>query len=144
MKQPAVTVEALPAGYGDSLLLTCKLRSGVWRLLVDTGPDECWPKLKARLAQIPVDKAGKRHIDLAIISHIDHDHIGGASAMSSDRELCLTFGDIWFNAPVVPASCGVSEGRSLAKLLGAADTALPWNRARGGSHAVTTAEAPLV
>jgi hypothetical protein len=35
MPNPAITVEALPAGYGDSILVACKLRSGVWRLLVD-------------------------------------------------------------------------------------------------------------
>ena len=139
-----MTVEALPAGYGDSLLVTCAKRGRPWRLLVDTGPDECWPMLKARLAQIPADRAGKRHIDLAIISHIDHDHIGGAGALFSDRDLGLTFGDIWFNAPVMPASRGVVEGRSLAKLLGAAEAALPWTKTWGGRHAVTTVEAPFV
>lgn len=144
MPNPAVTVEALPAGYGDSILVTCARRGRPWRLLVDTGPDECWPTLKARLAQIPPDKTGKRRIDLAIISHIDHDHIGGAGALFSDRELRLTFGDIWFNAPVMPASRGVAEGRSLAKLLGATDAALPWNKAWGGRHAVTSADPPFV
>ena len=95
MALPAVTVEALPAGYGDSVLITCALGTGVWRLLVDTGPDECWPSLQQRLEQIPADLNGKRHIDLAVISHIDHDHIGAARALFDDRSLGLTFGDIW-------------------------------------------------
>ncbi len=129
MAAPAVIVEALPAGYGDSLLVTCKLRRGVWRMLVDTGPDECWPMLEARLAEIPPDKVGRRRIDLAVISHIDHDHIGGGGALFGDRELGLSFGDVWFNAPKMPASRGVAEGQSLATLLGAPDTPLPWNRA---------------
>lgn len=141
MAAPTVIVEALAAGYGDSLLVTCKLRRGVWRMLVDTGPDECWPMLKARLAELPARGAGKRHIDLAVITHIDHDHIGGAGALFGDRELGLTFGDIWFNAPRMPASRGVAEGQSLATLLGAPETDLPWNAAWGGRHAVAPTDA---
>jgi len=144
MTAPAVTVEALPAGYGDTVLVTCALGSGVWRLLVDTGPDECWPSLKERLAQIPADRSGKRYIDLAVISHIDHDHIGAARALFDDRSLGLTFGDIWFNAPPRPVSRGVAEGQSLAKLLGAEHPDLPWNKAWGGQPAVTTDKAPFI
>jgi len=144
MATPAVTVEALPAGYGDTVLVTCQLATGVWRLLVDTGPDECWLSLKARLAQLPKGGSGSRHIDLAIISHIDHDHIGAAHALFDDRSLGLTFGDIWFNAPPRPATRGVAEGQSLASLLGAAHTDLPWNKAWGGRNAVATAGSPFV
>lgn len=144
MAVPAVTVEALPAGYGDCLLVTCKLRRGVWRLLVDTGPDECWPTLKERLAALPANRAGKRHIDLFVVTHVDHDHIGGAGALLGDRSLGLTFGDIWFNAPVMPASRGVAEGQSLAAMLGARGAALPWNVAWGGRHAVATGDQAFV
>ncbi len=144
MSTPAITVEALPASYGDALLVTCATPAGPWRLLVDTGPDECWPTLKARLASLPLDASGRRHIDLAVISHIDHDHIGGAASLFNDRTLGLTFGDVWFNAPVQPAARGVAEGQSLAGLLGAQPTTLPWNQAWGGSHAVTSAAVPFV
>jgi beta-lactamase superfamily II metal-dependent hydrolase len=142
MALPAVTVEALPAAYGDSLLVTCALRSGVWRLLVDTGTDECWPSLKARLAQLPATAAGQRHIDLAVISHIDHDHIGAAGAMFSDSSLGLKFDDIWFNAPPRPVTRGVAEGASLSTLLGGTKVNLPWNVAWAGRPAVTPAEVP--
>ncbi len=144
MAAPTVIVEALAAGYGDCLLVTCKLRRGIWRMLVDTGPDECWPMLKARLAELPANRAGNRHIDLAVITHIDHDHIGGAGALFGDRDLGLTFGDIWFNAPRMPASRGVAEGQSLAALLGAPEAALPWNTAWGGRHAVAPTDAGFV
>jgi len=117
----------LPAGYGDAILVTCATSAGPWRLLVDTGPDECWPTLKARLALLPLDAVGRRHIDLAVISHIDHDHIGGAASLFSDHTLGLTFGDVWFNAPLKPATRGVAEGQSLAGILGAKAIGLPWN-----------------
>ena len=129
---PAITVEVLPAGYGDCILISCPAGKGTWRLLVDTGPDECWPMLRARLSKLPTDDDGKRHIDLAVISHIDHDHIGGAGLLFSDRSLGLTFGDVWFNAPPRPSARGVAEGHSLAGLLGAAEAVLPWNAAFHG------------
>jgi beta-lactamase superfamily II metal-dependent hydrolase len=141
MASPAVTVEVLPAAYGDSILVTCSGQSRPWRMLVDTGPDECWPTLSARLAQIKPDRFGKRRVDLAVISHVDHDHIGCAKALFSDKTLGLSFGDVWFNAPVMPASKSVAEGQNLADLLGASPGALPWNRAWQGRHAVTPADA---
>ena len=144
MPSPAVTIEALPAGYGDSVLVTCTVGTKPWRLLIDTSPDECWPSLKSRLSQIPADCTGKRHIDLAVISHIDHDHIGGAHLLFDDESLQLTFGDIWFNAPTRPAKRGVVDGQSLASLLGATNGNLPWNKAWGGQNAVTAAEAPFI
>ena len=84
---PAITLEVLPAGYGDCLLVSCPVGQRTWRLLVDTGPDEVFPTLKARLAKLPPYADGRRNIDLAIISHIDHDHIGGASLLLNDRTL---------------------------------------------------------
>ena len=45
---------------------------------MDTGPDETYPALRRRLLQIPRGDDGERHIDLLVVSHIDHDHIGGA------------------------------------------------------------------
>ena len=68
MNPPAITLEVLPAGYGDCLLISCPVGKRTWRLLVDTGPDECWPSLRARLAEIAPDHHGKRHIDLAVIT----------------------------------------------------------------------------
>lgn len=136
MNPPAITLEVLPAGYGDSLLITCPVGKRTWRLLIDTGPDECWPLLRTRLAKMAPDSHGQRHIDLAVISHIDHDHIGGASLLFSDQSLGLTFGDVWFNAPPAPKVRGVAEGQSLATLLGATKKVLPWNLAFRGENVV--------
>jgi beta-lactamase superfamily II metal-dependent hydrolase len=129
MPGTAITVEALPGGYGDCLLISCAVGSRQWRLLIDTGPDECLPTLVQRLDALPVNSSGKRRIDLAVISHIDHDHIGGASAIFADKSLGLDFGDIWFNAPHLVSSRGVSEGVGLASVLGGAARGLPWNKA---------------
>ena len=128
MTPRTVVVEALRAAYGDSILVTCSLGNGEWRLLVDTGTDECWPSLKERLQRIPPGEGGKRHIDLVVICHIDHDHIGAAHALFYDQSLGLSFGDIWFNAPTQTAL--------------RAD--LPWNKAWGRQHAVVGVDQPFV
>lgn len=140
MDAPAITLEVLPAGFGDCLLVSCPIGHDTWRLLIDTGPDETYPALRERLLAIPPDADGHRHIDLFVVTHIDHDHIGGASLLLNDKDLGLTFGDIWFNAPPERRTRGVAEGRSLAKLLGAEDLALPWNRAWSGQPVSTPAE----
>lgn len=141
---PAVTLEVLPAGYGDCLLVTCPVGRRNWRLLVDTGPDETYPALKSRLAQIPPDSRGQRRIDLFIVSHIDHDHIGGAALLLRDRDLNLSFGDIWFNAPPRPKARGVAEGAGLAALLGAPGAELPWNLAFAAETVCTAGDADTV
>ena len=140
MATSAITVEALPAGYGDCLLISCPVGRRTWRLLIDTGPDECLLTLVDRLKAIPLNAQGRRRIDLAVISHIDHDHIGGAARLFADTSLKLEFGDIWFNAPSRPARRGVREGVGLAAVLGAAARGLPWNLAFGGRDAVTGPE----
>ena len=140
MSTQAITVEALPAGYGDCLLVSCPVGRRTWRLLIDTGPDECLPTLLDRLRAIPLNAQGCRRIDLAVISHIDHDHIGGAARLFADTSLKLEFGDIWFNAPSRPVTRGVREGVGLAAVLGKAARGLPWNLAFGGQDGVTGPE----
>ncbi len=140
MPRTAIRLEVLPAAYGDCLLIECPVGKGTWRMLVDTGPDDTYPLLRSRLAAIPPNADGRRHIDLFVVTHIDHDHIGGAARLLADRTLKLEFGDVWFNAPGQQRVRGVKEGQALAGLLGAPGIALPWNLAFGGGHAVTPVE----
>lgn len=131
---------SLPAGFGDCLLVSCPSDPGTWRMLVDTGPDENYATLRQRLMALPVDATGKRHIDLFVVSHIDHDHIGGAGLLLSDDAPALSFSDIWLNAPPVSRVRGVAKGESLSRMLGASDRALPWNIAWSGQPASTPAD----
>ena len=136
---PAITLEVLPAAYGDCLLVSCPVGRGTWRMLVDTGTDEVYPVLRQRLAKLPLAADGRRHIDLFVVTHIDHDHIGGAALLLADKALGVAFGDVWFNAPPAPAARGVAEGEALGHLLGAGGVALPWNRAWSGRPVCTPA-----
>jgi beta-lactamase superfamily II metal-dependent hydrolase len=141
MATPAISVQVLPAAHGDSLLVECPVGRRRWRMLVDTGPDECWPRLRAALEAIPPGADGRRRIDVAVISHVDHDHIGCAARLFGERSLGLEFGDVWFNAPPRVRARGIAEGQALAGLLGAPGVELPWNLAFDGLAAVTPAEA---
>jgi len=140
MPSSAMTIEVLPAAFGDCLLVSCPVGKRMWRMLIDTGPDETYPILKKRLLALPVADDGRRHIDLFVVTHIDHDHIGGAKLLIEDKQLALSFGDIWFNAPPAPKRRGVAEGQLLATLLGAAPKALPWNEAWSGGPVCTPAK----
>lgn len=140
MTEPAITLDVLPAAHGDCLLVQCPVQGRTWRMLVDTGPDDTYPVLRQRLERLPVGSGGQRKIDVFVVTHIDHDHIGGAALLLDDRSLNLAFGDIWFNAPTLRLSRGVEEGETLTRILGARDAALPWNRAFGRGLAVTPAD----
>ena len=137
MNAPALRFEALAAGYGDALLVECSTAHGPWRLLMDAGPSATWEAVRARLLELPIGADGRRFIDLAIVSHIDHDHIGAMTELLADQALALRFGDVWFNgrdhlqwAGAVARS--VQEGDALARVLGAPGRACPWNRAFNG------------
>jgi beta-lactamase superfamily II metal-dependent hydrolase len=129
-----MSLDVLPASFGDCLLLTCHTPSRPWRLLVDTGPDETYAALQRHLRSLTPNAKGKRVVDTFVVSHIDHDHIGGAALLLNDATLELDFGDIWFNAPAPagPRIRGVAEGQRLAELLGASSRDLPWNTAMNG------------
>jgi beta-lactamase superfamily II metal-dependent hydrolase len=135
-EESMISVEVLPAGYGDCLLVSCPVPGGTWRMLIDAGPDEAWPVLRDRLSKIPADTKGRRHIDLAVISHIDHDHIGAARYLFGDDALGLSFGDIWFNGRH-HLERGVAEGEALSELLSAPHRDLPWNEAFNRGPVVT-------
>ena len=137
MTRTAILLEVLPAAYGDCLLIECPVGKRTWRMLVDTGPDDTYEVLRTRLAAIPPTTDGRRHIDLFVVTHLDHAPIGSAGRLLADRSLKLNFGNVWFNAPGQRRARGVKEGQTLAEMLGAPGVALPWNRAFGGGHAVT-------
>ena len=100
------SLEALQAFQGDSLLLY----AGDKLCLIDGGPGQTWAKsLRPRLDQLRaarVPGGGPLHIDLAMVSHIDDDHIhgltdmGGAMMELDDDQQPQPYelGGLWHNA----------------------------------------------
>ena len=139
MPADAIRIEMLPARMGDCILVECLRRRGhPWRLLVDGGPPDTWPLLQeARCSRLAADG---QPVDVAVVTHIDSDHIGGMvpAARRGSRSPGLMVRDVWFNgAPQLPAVVRerrpqrhARARRSAPRSVGSeGQRALPWNSA---------------
>lgn len=85
-----VSLRMLPASDGDCLILSWKHQEAIRTLAIDLGRTATWPAARDALA-------GHDHIDLLVLTHVDADHIEGATAMFDDAELALHPAEVWFN-----------------------------------------------
>ena len=86
------SIELLPAGYGDSLVVEYGSTTDRHQLLIDAGPFHFWDGVQAELMRRTRDS-----YDLFVITHVDEDHIGGAISVLDDPNLKHRVDDIWFN-----------------------------------------------
>lgn len=140
----AIRIEALPARLGDCLIVECAREKGrPWRMLVDGGPPDTWPVLEARLQGLDPDD---RHIDVAVVTHVDSDHIGGMIAFL-ESEHAEHVGDFWFNGRAHLPGAGrrrsIAQGESLSAALSGRDSGrrTAWNEAFAGGPIDTGPEA---
>ncbi|HYW15405.1 MAG TPA: MBL fold metallo-hydrolase [Allosphingosinicella sp.] len=78
------TLEALPARYGDCLLLHYGSDSEPGLILIDGGPGKVWEKsLEPRLKALRAARGKDFKIDLMMVSHIDDDHVVGLVAFAA-------------------------------------------------------------
>jgi beta-lactamase superfamily II metal-dependent hydrolase len=77
------TLEALPARYGDCLMLHYGSDSEPGLILIDGGPGKVWEKsLQPRLKALREARGNGFKIDLMMVSHIDDDHVVGLVAFA--------------------------------------------------------------
>lgn len=113
------TLEAVPARYGDCLLLHYGTKDEPGVVLIDGGPDQVWkPFLEKRLAAIRKKRGDRFQIDLLMVSHIDDDHVLGIGDFTSAWRSAKTAGEKW-PYPVKQAWFNSFERISNAKNLGA-------------------------
>lgn len=113
------TLEAVPARYGDCLLLHYGTADAPGLSLIDGGPDQVWkPFLEKRLAAIQKRRGDGFQIDLLMVSHIDDDHVLGVGEFTSAWRNAKTAGEKW-PYPVKQAWFNSFERISNAKNLGA-------------------------
>jgi beta-lactamase superfamily II metal-dependent hydrolase len=101
------SLEALQAGTGDCLILHHGEAQDPRFLLIDGGPAGIYNgSLKPRLQSLPKKGDGKVRLELAMVSHIDDDHIHGlqdlldglvTAQQRSEEELC-EIGELWHNS----------------------------------------------
>jgi beta-lactamase superfamily II metal-dependent hydrolase len=143
-----VTLDVLPAGHGDALIVTYGPPSRRRRILIDGGPAPKYEKgLRAHLLSLP---ESQRRFDLAIVTHIDADHIDGMLKLLQDEALGLKVREIWFNgwpqisATPIPAAPrpgdrGPLQGEFLTALL----STRRWNTTFKGGVAGQGLDCPI-
>ena len=101
------TLEAVPARYGDCLLLHFGTAAAPGLALIDGGPSQVWgPFLKPRLKALRDKRGAGFAIDLVMVSHIDDDHVLGITDMmaawrseaTAGRPWPFPVGAAWFNS----------------------------------------------
>jgi len=148
----SIKIRILQANHGDSILVTHEGPKGVFNMLIDGG-DGATFKYGARgrnpgALQIALDEIKRKgqNIDLAILTHIDDDHINGLlRAFETPSYLSGMVKSIWFNSsrlitdffsvPDIPENAvrlsdetpetSMKQGKDLEKLLNELDCERP-------------------
>jgi hypothetical protein len=145
MARGGLSIELLPALHGDAIWIEWGDEGDRHRILIDGGPRATFNTLGERFQQLPSDD---RHVDLMVVTHIDLDHIDGATKLLRAEELGVRYDDIWFNdfRHLDPDAKGVvKRGAKQGEYLSAVieSRRLPWNRAFNGGSVVVPEGRPL-
>ncbi|MBW3655182.1 MAG: hypothetical protein KY444_03690 [Gemmatimonadetes bacterium] len=133
-------VHMLPAGHGDCLWIEYGDPAAPRRILIDGGTAPTYKLLRARLRALP---EGDRAFELAVVTHVDADHIAGMVRLLNDDGLGLAARDFWFNdlAHMPADALGSLQGEFLSALL--EKRGIPWNQEfDGGPVVVDDHESP--
>jgi beta-lactamase superfamily II metal-dependent hydrolase len=131
-------IEMLPAHHGDGVLVEYGAEDAPHRILIDGGTASSADAVLARLRRI----GDPAPLDLAIVTHVDEDHIGGMLALMAARAFHTR--DFWFNAYqhlFPPDQMGAAMGEALTSAIQAAG--FPHNAAFDGASAVVPLDGPL-
>jgi hypothetical protein len=125
-----IRLEALNAKHGDALLLHFKngRKQRLW--VIDGGPGGTWNGvLRPHLEEILGDAEALK-VDLALVSHVDEDHVTGmlqmTKALAEKKKNAPTFLEIrrfWHNSFADLVGSEASLQRGMASLAGASDKA---------------------
>ena len=72
IKNPALTITALPVGKADALIL----KTDDWAAMIDAGEESDGSYIRETL-----EAAGIDHLNLLLITHFDKDHVGSAAEL---------------------------------------------------------------
>lgn len=90
------TLEAVPARYGDCLLLHYGTSAKPGLALIDGGPTQVWkPFLEPRLRALQGKRGAGFKIDLMMVSHIDDDHVLGLTDFTKAWKEVKASGQKW-------------------------------------------------
>ena len=85
-----LSIELLPARYGDAILVRWGDPADPHRMLVDAGPATAYREIAARLT-------AEKHLDLVVLTHVDADHVEGLILLFNDVAAGIGIDEVWFN-----------------------------------------------
>jgi hypothetical protein len=110
-----LSVEMLPAGHGDALIVTYGTENQHHQILVDAGTRFSIDAIRTRLS------TRTKPFELFVVTHVDEDHIGGALEILADKNLRSQVRNIWFNGygQLVDGGniLGPREGEKLSRII---------------------------
>lgn len=111
-------VTLLPALHGDCLWIEYGDPASPRRVLIDGGPIGAYQSLEDRVKALP---EGEEALELAVISHVDGDHIEGMIRLIAEQNRNIAFKDVWFNGwkhlTPEPEILGAMQGEFLSALI---------------------------
>lgn len=137
-----LTVEMLPAEHGDCLWVEYGDPGRPSVLLIDGGTGA--PATISRLGRRIADRLGNDHpAALAVVTHVDADHITGVLDLLEAPGRDLPFAEVWFNGweHLAPGVRGPVQGERLGDAL--RRRRLPWNASFDGRAVVVPDDGPL-
>ncbi|MGB3427505.1 MAG: MBL fold metallo-hydrolase [Burkholderiaceae bacterium] len=121
-----ISIEMLPGGHGDALVVEYGSDDDRHYLLVDAGTIHRYEDVRRRL----LDRDEKQY-EAFVVTHVDEDHIGGAVELLSDADLSYRISSVWFNGYVHSERggnvLGPVDGERLTRRI--ADGGFEWNKA---------------
>ncbi|HWM95190.1 MAG TPA: hypothetical protein VN493_30830 [Thermoanaerobaculia bacterium] len=134
-----LTIEMLPANYGDCLWIEYGDPGQPRRILVDCGLQAGYRAVAERLRERP-----DISFELFVMTHIDADHIAGGINLLRDFQP-ERFRDVWFNGhdhlPLPEDTLGVLQAEKFSARL--VERGFPWNRRWDGKAVMVPDEGPL-
>ena len=128
-------IEMLPAGHGDSLLISYGDPTSPKHILIDGGPYYFFANkkkkelgkrqtLNRRLAELTQEGS---ELELMVVTHVDGDHIEAAIRWIGSHPQPIPVQEIWFNGRhhLDRGWMGIPEGEFLSKLIDS--HGIPWN-----------------
>lgn len=91
-----ISLEFLPARFGDCIWIEYGDDQTTHRILIDGGTGGTRHEIRKKIDSLPEEE---RAFELVVVTHIDKDHIAGILGLLEDAdELNFTVNDFWFNA----------------------------------------------
>lgn len=132
-----LSIEMLPAQYGDCLWIEYGDADNPRRVLIDCGMKSTYRVLAERLRERP-----DITFELLVLTHLDADHILGSIPLLQEIGP-ERFGDVWFNGwkHLEDDRLGAVQAEIVSALL--ETRGFPWNRAWDGKAVVVPEEGEL-